>query len=172
MVQDYTSQVYRPRGGCIHFLIPTFLDMFALFEFAAYACAYALVALAVAASLAVLRHRVRQRSLQRFPGPSNPSLFWGKLCREENGSHAERTKRPLALYVQPLCLLVPRWAIQDIRKSNTRQWFFGGTSYWQRLLTATERHTQCVTGNRTSSSSFLTRRHATTLLSRPKPYLN
>ncbi|KAI9439892.1 cytochrome P450 [Lactarius indigo] len=51
--------------------------MFALVQFFAYACAYTLVALAVAASLAVLNHRVRQRSLQRIPGPSNPSLFWG-----------------------------------------------------------------------------------------------
>jgi hypothetical protein len=46
---------------------------FALFQFAA----YALVALAGAASLALLRHRFRQRSLQNIPGPSNPSLFWG-----------------------------------------------------------------------------------------------
>ncbi|KAI9443764.1 cytochrome P450 [Lactarius psammicola] len=47
--------------------------MFSLFEFAV----YALVALTGVASLAVLRHRFRQRSLQKIPGPSNPSLFWG-----------------------------------------------------------------------------------------------
>jgi hypothetical protein len=112
---------------------------FALFQFAA----YALVALAGAASLALLRHRFRQRSLQNIPGPSNPSLFWGKLRRlEKNGSRAERMSRPLASHVQSLCLLVPRRYIQDIRKSSTRLWFFGCTSYWRRLLTATWPHTQ------------------------------
>ncbi|KAH9024960.1 cytochrome P450 [Lactarius hengduanensis] len=39
--------------------------------------AYTLVALACAATLVVLRHGLRQRSLQKIPGPSNPSLFWG-----------------------------------------------------------------------------------------------
>ncbi|KAH9166702.1 cytochrome P450 [Lactarius sanguifluus] len=39
--------------------------------------AYALVALACVATLVVLRHGLRQRSLQKIPGPSNPSLFWG-----------------------------------------------------------------------------------------------
>ncbi|KAH9165536.1 cytochrome P450 [Lactarius sanguifluus] len=39
--------------------------------------AYALVALAGAASLTLLRHRFRQRSILKIPGPSNPSLFWG-----------------------------------------------------------------------------------------------
>ncbi|KAI9443760.1 cytochrome P450 [Lactarius psammicola] len=47
--------------------------MFSLFEFSA----YALAALVGVASLAVLKHRFRQRSLQKIPGPSNPSLFWG-----------------------------------------------------------------------------------------------
>ncbi|KAI9463351.1 cytochrome P450 [Lactarius psammicola] len=47
--------------------------MFSLFKI----FAYALVALAGVALLAVLKHRIRQRSLQRIPGPSNPSLFWG-----------------------------------------------------------------------------------------------
>ncbi len=121
-------------------LIPTSLNMFSLFEFAA----YALVALTGAASLALLRHRIKQRSLQKIPGPSNPSLIWGELRGlEKIGSHAERTRRSLASYVQPLCLLVPRRAIQDIRKNCTRLWFFGGTSYCQRLLTATGFHTQC-----------------------------
>ncbi|KAH9073512.1 cytochrome P450 [Lactarius deliciosus] len=46
--------------------------MLSLFEVAA----YALVALAGAASLTLLRHRFRQRSLLKIPGPSNPSLFW------------------------------------------------------------------------------------------------
>ncbi|KAH9175552.1 cytochrome P450 [Lactarius sanguifluus] len=49
--------------------------MLSLFEVAA----YALVALAGAASLTLLRHRFRQRSLLKIPGPSNPSLFWGHL---------------------------------------------------------------------------------------------
>ncbi len=40
---------------------------------------FALVVLAGVASLSVLRHMFRQRSLQRIPGPPNPSLFWGKL---------------------------------------------------------------------------------------------
>ena len=120
-------------------LIPTSLDMFPLFQFAA----YALVALAGAASLTLLRHRFRQRSLQKIPGPSNPSLFWGKLRKsEKNESHAERMTRPLALYVQRLCLFVPRRAIQDIWKSNTRLRFFRCTSYRRRLLTATWLHTQ------------------------------
>ncbi len=121
-------------------LIPTSLNMFSLFKFST----YALVTLAGAASLALLRHRFRQRSLQKIPGPSNPSLVWGELRGlEKIGSHAERTRRSLASYVQPLCLLVLRRAIQDIRKSSTRLWFFGGTSYCQRLLTATGLHTQC-----------------------------
>ncbi|KAH9024224.1 cytochrome P450 [Lactarius pseudohatsudake] len=47
--------------------------MFSLFDVAT----YALVALAGAASLTLLRHRFRQRSLLKIPGPSNPSLFWG-----------------------------------------------------------------------------------------------
>ncbi|KAH9175545.1 cytochrome P450 [Lactarius sanguifluus] len=46
--------------------------MLSLFEVAA----YALVALAGAASLTLLRHRFRQRSLLKIPGPSNSSLFW------------------------------------------------------------------------------------------------
>ncbi len=128
-------------------LIPTSLNMFSLFEFVA----YALVALAGVASLAVLRHRFRQRTLQKIPGPSNPSPFWGELRRlEKNGSHAERTRRSLASYVQPLCPPIPRRAIQDIRKSSTRLWFFGGTSYCQRLLTATVTgpHNYVFTGNK------------------------
>ncbi|KAI9458420.1 cytochrome P450 [Lactarius psammicola] len=36
-----------------------------------------LVAPACVAFFAVLRHRFRQRSLHKIPGPSNPSLFWG-----------------------------------------------------------------------------------------------
>ncbi|KAH8986066.1 cytochrome P450 [Lactarius hatsudake] len=47
--------------------------MLSLFEVAA----YALVALAGAASLILLGHRFRQRSLLKIPGPSKPSLFWG-----------------------------------------------------------------------------------------------
>ncbi|KAI9458417.1 cytochrome P450 [Lactarius psammicola] len=39
--------------------------------------AYSLVALAGAVSLSVLRHRFRQRCLQKIPGPPNPSRFWG-----------------------------------------------------------------------------------------------
>ncbi|KAH8982228.1 cytochrome P450 [Lactarius akahatsu] len=39
--------------------------------------AYAIVALAGAVLLSVLKHRFRQRSLLKIPGPSNPSLFWG-----------------------------------------------------------------------------------------------
>ncbi|KAH8984241.1 cytochrome P450 [Lactarius akahatsu] len=46
--------------------------MFSLFVVAA----YALVALAGAASLTFLRRRFRQRNLLKIPGPSNPSLFW------------------------------------------------------------------------------------------------
>ncbi len=80
MVPDDTIQVYRPHGGLF---IPTSLNMFALFEFAA----YALVALVGAASLAVLRHRYRQRSLQNIPGPLNPSFFLGKLHGLEKTGH-------------------------------------------------------------------------------------
>ncbi|KAI9440830.1 cytochrome P450 [Lactarius indigo] len=39
--------------------------------------AYALVALGGAAFLAALRHRFRQRCLQKIPGPPSPSYFWG-----------------------------------------------------------------------------------------------
>ena len=60
--------------------------MFALFEFAA----YTLVALAGVATIALHMHKFRQRSLQKIPGPSNTSLFWGKLRGlEKTGSHAE-----------------------------------------------------------------------------------
>ena len=111
----------------LHLLIPTSLSMFALFEFAA----YALVALVGVALLAVYRHRLRQRSLLKIPGPSNPSLFWGKLrWSKKNGLHAEIKRRPFASYVQPLRLPVPRRAIQDIWKCSPRLWFFGGTYYW------------------------------------------
>ena len=41
--------------------------------------AYALLALTSAALLAVLERRLRQRSLRKISGPSNPSLVWGKI---------------------------------------------------------------------------------------------
>ncbi|KAI9432668.1 cytochrome P450 [Lactarius indigo] len=44
-----------------------------IFRFAA----YAIVTLAGAVLFSVLNHRFRQRSLQKIPGPSNPSLIWG-----------------------------------------------------------------------------------------------
>ena len=113
--------------------------MLSLFQFAV----YSLAALVGTASLAILRHRFRQRSLRKIPGPSNPSIFWGKLRGlEENGSHVKIMSRPWATYVQPLCPLLPRGTPQDIRKSSTRLWFFGCTSYWRRLLTAASPHTQ------------------------------
>ncbi|KAI9453265.1 cytochrome P450 [Lactarius psammicola] len=49
--------------------------MFALFEFAA----YSLLALAGVTSLAALRHRFRQRSLRKIPGPLNHSFFLGHV---------------------------------------------------------------------------------------------
>jgi cytochrome P450 len=39
--------------------------------------AYVIAALAGAFLLSLLRHRFRQRCLQKIPGPSNPSLIWG-----------------------------------------------------------------------------------------------
>ncbi|KAH9039749.1 cytochrome P450 [Lactarius hengduanensis] len=54
--------------------------MFSLFE----VVAYSLVALAGAASLALLSHRFRQRNLLKIPGPPNPSLFWGHLLHMFN----------------------------------------------------------------------------------------
>ncbi|KAI0251708.1 cytochrome P450 [Lactifluus subvellereus] len=46
-----------------------------LFKFAS----YAFLALAGAAFLVVLRHRFRQQHLWSIPGPSTPSLIWGKI---------------------------------------------------------------------------------------------
>jgi hypothetical protein len=51
---------------------PLFMALF-LFKISA----YALLALASATFLAVLKRRLRQRSLCKIPGPSNPSFFWG-----------------------------------------------------------------------------------------------
>lgn len=45
--------------------------------------AYALVALASAALLALLKRRLRQRGLCKIPGPTNPSFVWGKLHGSE-----------------------------------------------------------------------------------------
>ncbi len=60
--------------------------------------AYALVALAGAASLASLRHRFRQRSLQKIPGPPNPSYFWGKVhSLEKLGQHIERNEQVIGV---------------------------------------------------------------------------
>lgn len=41
--------------------------------------AYAIASVAGAILLSLLRHRFRQRCLQNIPGPSNPSLIWGKI---------------------------------------------------------------------------------------------
>ena len=51
--------------------------------------AYALVSLASATFLVVLKCRLRQRSLRKISGPSNPSFVWGKIHR------LERTDRML-----------------------------------------------------------------------------
>ncbi|KAI9461548.1 cytochrome P450 [Lactarius psammicola] len=99
--------------------------MFSLFKI----FAYALVALAGVALLAVLKHRIRQRSLQRIPGPSNPSLFWGKL------------RRTYGKVTRVYGFLGLRGPILNV-----------------------------ITGNRTSSSWYLTQWHATTLLSKIKPF--
>ena len=48
-----------------------------ILRFAAYAIA-GIAALASAVLFSLLRHRFRQRGLQKIPGPSNPSLIWGK----------------------------------------------------------------------------------------------
>ena len=40
---------------------------------------YTLVAMASVTTLVVLKRRLRQRSLYKIPGPSNPSIFWGKI---------------------------------------------------------------------------------------------
>jgi hypothetical protein len=40
---------------------------------------YAFLAFAGAAFLVVLRHRFRQQHLWKIPGPSTPSLVWGKI---------------------------------------------------------------------------------------------
>jgi len=67
--------------------IPLSLDMSVLlFELAV--CV--ILAPACAAFLAMLGHRFRQRSLHKIPGPSNPSLFWGKIHGlQKNGPHVE-----------------------------------------------------------------------------------
>ena len=70
--------------------------------------AYALVSLVGAASFAALWHRVRQRTLQKIPGPPNPSYIWGKVHRLEKLGHMLKgMNRSLASYVQPLRLFVP-----------------------------------------------------------------
>jgi hypothetical protein len=45
-----------------------------LFKFAS----YVFLAFAGGAFLVVLRHRFRQQHLWKIPGPSAPSLIWGK----------------------------------------------------------------------------------------------
>jgi hypothetical protein len=40
---------------------------------------YAFIAFTSATFLVVLRHRFRQQHLWKIPGPSNPSLIWGKI---------------------------------------------------------------------------------------------
>jgi hypothetical protein len=44
-----------------------------------------IVALAGAVLLSALRHWFRQRCLQKIPGPSNPSLIWGKIYKDPYG---------------------------------------------------------------------------------------
>jgi hypothetical protein len=100
------AQLYRSQGGCVlaQLRTPTVVDMSVLlFELAV----YALVALACAASFAVLRHWLRQRVLQKIPGPSNPSLFWGKTCQLRKTGHMLRgLSRSLASHGQSLCIFV------------------------------------------------------------------
>jgi hypothetical protein len=53
-----------------------------LFKFAS----YAFLAFAGAAFFVIVRHRFRQQHLWKIPGPSNPSVVWGKI-------HASGTMR-------------------------------------------------------------------------------
>jgi hypothetical protein len=50
-----------------------------LFKFAS----YAFLAFSGAAFLVSLRRRFRQLHLWKIPGPSNPSLVWGKIHSSE-----------------------------------------------------------------------------------------
>ena len=67
---------------------------------------YALVALACVATLAVLRHWLRQRILQKIPGPSNPSLFWGKIHQIQTELMLKGLGRSLASHVQSFCIFI------------------------------------------------------------------
>jgi hypothetical protein len=59
---------------------------------------YVLAALAGVASLAALRLRLRQRSLQKIPGPPNPSHFWGKVSQvRETRRHFERNEQVIGV---------------------------------------------------------------------------
>jgi hypothetical protein len=132
--------------------------------------AYALLALASATFLAVLKRRLRQRSLCKIPGPSNPSFFWGKIHElERTGRMLNWMRRSLASYVQPPCLYVLRRTIQDIWKSSTRLWFFWGRSNSLRFRPPTP-VISAIAVNRTYNLWCLIRRHATILSSRIKPF--
>lgn len=53
-----------------------------------------ILASACAALFVELRMRFRQRSLHKIPGPSNPSLLWGKFLRlPKDRSHVERNEQ-------------------------------------------------------------------------------
>ena len=83
------STIYRLHANCIFVTwhIPLALDMYSLL-FKLAACI--ILASACAAFLALLRARFRQRSLHKIPGPSNPSLFWGKILGlQKDRSHIE-----------------------------------------------------------------------------------
>jgi hypothetical protein len=67
----------------------------------------ALVVLVVAASLAAIGHRLRQKSLQKIPGPPNPSRFWGNVHSQDKLEHMLKGwSRSLAPHVQPLRIFV------------------------------------------------------------------
>lgn len=102
MVSESLNYIDRKEVASLR--IPTVVDMYVLlFELAV----YALVALACAASIAVLRHWLRQRILQKIPGPSNPSLFWGKTHQlRKTERMLKRLSRSLASHVQSLCIFI------------------------------------------------------------------
>jgi hypothetical protein len=142
------------------------LDMSVLiFRFPAYAIVALALALAGAVLLPVLKHRFRQRSLQKIPGPSSPSFIWGKCHRlEKNRSHAQRDMKVIRA---TFSTTMPFSSTKGYTE-RTEKWHasmvFSGCVELPNAPNCYDAHHEIA--NRTYNLWYLTRRHVITLLSR------
>ncbi len=134
-----------------------------IFRFAA----YAIVALAGAVLLPVLKHRFRQRCLQKIPGPSNPSLIWGKSHElEKKQPHAQRDVKVIGV---TFSTTVP---ISSTKRytGHTEKWHASTVFSGYVQLAVTMRPIKETAKNRTHNLWYLIRGHAITLFSRTNSF--